>query len=803
MRAKGIIAIFLAWSVLAGGARVALGAESPEAQQDEIGRTPPRLSFVDGQVSFWRPGAQDWVQAQVNTPLAPGDELYTGSPGNIELQIGARAFVRGWANTQVGLENQEPDFLQFKVTAGRASFDIRSIDPGRTVEVDTPNAAFTIEHAGYYRVNVDGDRTSFIARRGGRATVTPAQGQAAAIAASEEVVIEGTESPQVSSFAAPRLDEWDRWNYARTDALLDAVSARYVSPGTYGVDDLDQHGAWRVVPEYGSVWVPTGVPTGWAPYTTGSWVLDPFYGWTWVDTAPWGWAPYHYGRWVFVNGFWGWAPGPVVVRPAYAPALVAFFGGPGVGVSVSVGGPLVGWVALGWGEPCVPWWGRPGFVRRPWWGGWGGPRVVNNVVISRTTVVNVEHIHVYRNIHARNAVVAVHEDRFGHGHIRSARVAQVDVNRLRPTHAAPRVSATPAHFVPTATRGIRPPEESMRRSVVATRPPHRERESEPRGERRDPAGVSRPAPRIVTAPPKGEPASVMSRPPFGQSPVERPPADRRPSPPRQRQDGPRGPERGPERPPSVAREAPAQPQSPPQAKPAPATPPSQVGRPETSLPQARPGASPQPPAQRPEVSRPPADQGQPKAPPRQDGPRGPERPPSVAREAPAQPQPAPQAKPAPATPPSQAGRSETSPPPQARREATPQPPASRPEVSRPPADQGQPKAGPGRPERGPESRPSVAREAPVQPQSAPQAKPAPATPPSPAGRPQASPPPQARREAAPQPPARPLPGEPANRLAPNRAPEMKSSRQAERESPKPEGRSGGRPDKGQRERQGG
>jgi len=176
MRAKGIIAIFLAWSVLAGGARVALGAESPEAQQDEIGRTPPRLSFVDGQVSFWRPGAQDWVQAQVNTPLAPGDELYTGSPGNIELQIGARAFVRGWANTQVGLENQEPDFLQFKVTSGRASFDIRSIEPGHTVEVDTPNAAFTIEHAGYYRVNVDGDRTSFIARRGSRAPVTPAQG---------------------------------------------------------------------------------------------------------------------------------------------------------------------------------------------------------------------------------------------------------------------------------------------------------------------------------------------------------------------------------------------------------------------------------------------------------------------------------------------------------------------------------------------------------------------------------------------------------------------------------------------------
>ncbi len=784
MRVKGIIAIFLAWSVLAGGARVALGAESPEPQQDEIGRTPPRLSFVDGQVSFWRPGAQDWVQAQVNTALAPGDELYTGSPGNMELQIGARAFVRGWANTQVGLENQEPDFLQFKVTAGRASFDVRSIEPGHTVEVDTPNAAFTIEHAGYYRVDVSGDRTSFITRRGGRATVTPAQGQAAAIAASEEVVIEGTESPQISSFAAPRLDEWDRWNYARTDALLDAVSARYVSPGTYGVDDLDQHGSWRVVPDYGSVWVPTGVPTGWAPYTTGSWVRDPYYGWTWVDTAPWGWAPYHYGRWVFVNGFWGWAPGPVVVRPVYAPALVAFFGGPGVGVGVSVGGPVVGWVALGWGEPCVPWWGRPGFIHRPWWGGWGGPRVVNNVVIHRTTVVNVQEVNVYRNVNVRNAVVAVHEDRFGHGHVRSARVTQVDVKNLRPTHEAPQVASTPAHFVPTPNRGIRPSEESWKRSVVATRPPHRDRESEAKGERREgPAGVPKPEPRIVTAPPKGQPASVVSRPPFGQSSIERPPADRRPPPPRQRQDGPRGPERG-ERPPSAARETPAQPQSPPQAQPAPAAPPSQASRPETTPPpqarretspqpppqaarpapvappapagrpetppsQGRREASPQPPAQRPEVSKPPADQGQPKAPPRQDGPRGPERP-------------APQAQPAPAAPPSQASRPVTTPPPQARRETSPQPP------------------------------PQAARPAPV-------------APPAPAGRPE-TPPSQGRREASPQPPAqrpevskppaRPLPGEPASRLAPNRA-EMKAPRQPERESHQPQGRSGGKPDKGQ------
>src|SRR5437016_955378 len=130
-------------------------------------------------------------------------------------------------------------------------------------EAAPPNAAFTLEHPGSYRVEVTGERTAFITRRAGQATVTPANGAAVAITPGEEVVIEGTASPQVAASAAPPLDEWDQWNDARTDRLLDAVSARYVTPGMYGVSDLDPYGTWRVVPPYGPVWVPTAVPTGW------------------------------------------------------------------------------------------------------------------------------------------------------------------------------------------------------------------------------------------------------------------------------------------------------------------------------------------------------------------------------------------------------------------------------------------------------------------------------------------------------------------------------------------------------------
>jgi hypothetical protein len=515
-----MMATVLALALLLGpplSARAAVTSSDNEA--GTIERTPPRLSYIDGEVSFWRPGAQNWAPAQLNTPLAPGDELYTGNRGNLELQVGPRAFVRAWGDTQLGLANQEPDFLQLRVTSGHVTLDVRNLEAGRTVELDTPQAAFTIEHPGYYRVDVSQERTSFTSRRSGRATMTPAGGQAVAIAPSEEIVLEGVTAPTVRSYVAPDLDVWDRWNYARTDQLLDSVSARYVPSGVYGVDDLDHYGNWRVVPTYGPVWVPEGVRAGWVPYSTGKWIWDPYYGWTWVDTAPWGWAPYHYGRWVVVDSFWAWVPGPIVVTPVYAPALVAFFGEPGSRVGIGTGIPSVSWVALGWGEPLVPWWGRAGFIGRPWWAGWGGPRVVNNVVINRATVVNVNNITVYKNVNVQNAVVAVRQDSFGRRPVHEARIAP-DVRRLEPVRGPLGVRPEASSFVAATGRTARPPEAALSRSVVATRPPAG-RPTVPHAESQPAPAVSVPAPRIVSPPGTAATPLVSPRPPFGTSPVER------------------------------------------------------------------------------------------------------------------------------------------------------------------------------------------------------------------------------------------------------------------------------------------
>lgn len=538
-----IITALLVFMLAAMGSSVAHAQEGDQ----KAAVNPLRLSYVNGKVSFWRYGAEDWVEARINTPLASGDALYVGKDAELELQAGSRAFIRADDDTQLTLVNQSPDYLQMKVTSGRVSFDLRALPaPGYTVEVDTPNAVYTIAHTGYYRVDVDGD-VHFITRRGGQAIMTPAGGDAMSIHPSEEIVVQGGDVARAETYVAPELDSWDRWNYERTNDLADAVSERYLPSGIAGARDLDHYGSWRVVAEYGPVWVPDAVPYGWVPYSTGRWIWDPYYQWTWIDDAPWGWAPYHYGRWIYLGGYWAWAPGSVVVgRPVYAPALVAFFGvTPQVSIGIGIGGSGVGWVALSWGEPLLPWWGRPGFIGRPWWGGWGGPRVVNNVVVRQTTTINVTKI-TYANTRVPNAVFATSSDHFGRGHEREAPVRLREPDKeLKHIQGALPVKPSPASLVGGAPKGARPPEQMLSRPVVATRRPQ-EPKLPWRSEAPRPAAKAA-EPRYVPAPKR--PAADLRRPEFGaQTGPER---ERPPLPPRYEE---RKRQPAPATPPAVVRE---------------------------------------------------------------------------------------------------------------------------------------------------------------------------------------------------------------------------------------------------------
>src|SRR5207237_253965 len=146
-------------------------------------------------------------------------------------------------------------------------------------------------------------------------------------------------------------DPFDRWVMARDERQDRVRSSQYISTEMTGYEDLDDYGRWQNAGEYGNVWVPTGVPVGWAPYRYGHWAYVYPWGWTWIEDEPWGFAPFHYGRWAFISSNWCWVPGPVAVAPVYAPALVAFIGGGGFSVGIGVGGGGgVGWFPLARGE---------------------------------------------------------------------------------------------------------------------------------------------------------------------------------------------------------------------------------------------------------------------------------------------------------------------------------------------------------------------------------------------------------------------------------------------------------------------
>jgi hypothetical protein len=547
----------------------------PDAEADAQETTPPRVSYIHGEVSFWRPGAADWAPAALNMPLAPGDMLYAGPAGNVEIQIGPRAFARAAYGAQIGFDNQDPDFIQLRVTSGDAALDLRELAPGHTVELDTPGAAFTVERPGYYHAEVKTDTTAFRTYRGGSAVMTPSGGTATPVAANQQVVITGSESPHVETAVPPALTAWDRWNYQRSDYLAQPASAKQLPAGVYGAEALDQHGSWRTVESYGSVWVPAGVAPGWSPYSTGRWIWDPRFGWTWLDDAPWGWAPYHHGRWIFVGSYWAWAPGPIIARPVYSPALVVFLGGP-----VVVGRPLY-WAPLGWGEPVIRWWGRPRYVGVAWWGGWGGPRVVNNVVINRTTTVNVTTINVYRNVNVTNAVVGVPADRFGQGAVRPVRLADAgEARRLTPVRGAVDVRPVAASVTGSATAAAaRPPDAVRARPVVATRAPV---DTTPvLREQGLPAAAPATAPqqRIVPAPVRVTPPAAASPAP---SPARGPAGSGRATPDDGQRERARGADRGPRQatPPDAGRvPAPARPTVTPPATSAPGAPAPSVSAP--------------------------------------------------------------------------------------------------------------------------------------------------------------------------------------------------------------------------------
>jgi hypothetical protein len=501
-------------------ALLAVALVAQPALADPPGRVG-RISLLSGSTTFRDLAAGEDFAAKVNWPVTTQNGIVTGEDGRAEIRIGSSA-VRLDRDSELHFVQLDDEHIKLYLASGSATVRVRSRDAARDFELTTRQGRILLLEPGRYRLDADQARDS--------TAMSVFQGAARVDSAESSVPLRSGERVEVWDNGYPRVvqaraDAFDDWSLGRDRRDEAARSARYVSPEMTGYEDLDEYGHWEQSGDYGPVWYPRTVASGWAPYRSGHWAWVAPWGWTWVDEAPWGFAPFHYGRWVTVGGVWAWAPGAVVARPVYAPALVAWVGRPGWNVSIGFGsGPAVGWFPLAPREVFYPGYRcSPAYVRNV--------NVAHVTNITQITNVNQQNIALtnvnYRHRHMPQAVTVVPADVVAKGRpVRHAMLREHDARTIAalpvaaapsavaPALAAPRPSERRRHQQPgAATPDGRTPLPGFAPS--AGRPPQAGDDPAARGGPRTPAELP------------GSPAAGAGRPGM-QAGTPAPGTDRRP-----------------------------------------------------------------------------------------------------------------------------------------------------------------------------------------------------------------------------------------------------------------------------------
>ena len=383
--------------------------------QNDSGYDPPnrvaRISLIQGNVSLEPNGVDAFSQAEINYPLTSGDRVYADNNSFGELQTAGLA-VRLGNGADVTLSSLTDNIAQFGLAQGSIRVRTRSLSSFNgqpaTVEVDTPNGAILVDQPGDIRVDsYPQDDTTVVTVSSGAVEVT-GQNLDQQLGPNQSMRLSGSNpvyAEQVELLPPDGLDQFDQQREQRRER---ASAYQYVSPDMIGAADLDDYGDWQPANQdnqgYGAVWYPRSVPAGWTPYSNGHWAWVAPWGWTWVEAEPWGFAPFHYGRWANFGGRWGWVPGPPPsafggeVRPIYSPALVAFVGGGGAGISAVIGA-VAAWFPLGPREVYQPWYhASPAYCNRV---------NVTNIYTTNVTVIHNTYINKTVNVYNTTNVTNV------------------------------------------------------------------------------------------------------------------------------------------------------------------------------------------------------------------------------------------------------------------------------------------------------------------------------------------------------------------------------------------------------------
>jgi hypothetical protein len=296
-----------------------------------------RLSLVQGDVRF-APSFRDdpltdanagWQSAPLNLPIRQGYVVATDNGrAEVEFENGAMMFLG--ANTVVeffDLSLRDGDRItRLVLRQGSSTF---YVNPSNSDYFSVTGGDFTVEAAGRATFRLDNfDDGSTVNLERGRANVLR-NNKSTPLDKGQSFSVHAGDSAQEVIGRAADTDDFDRWVSGRIDSVVTATnySSQYVNSPNYsaGFGDLYTYGSWFPMGGYGYCWRPFGMSFGWSPFSYGGWYQDPFFGNTFIGSAPWGWLPYHYGGWIFSPAYgWVWAPtgfgfgGPVYYRPVTA-----------------------------------------------------------------------------------------------------------------------------------------------------------------------------------------------------------------------------------------------------------------------------------------------------------------------------------------------------------------------------------------------------------------------------------------------------------------------------------------------------
>jgi uncharacterized protein DUF6600/FecR-like protein len=296
-----------------------------------------RLSLVQGDVRF-APSFRDdpltdanagWQAAPLNLPIRQGYVVATDNGrAEIEFENGAMMFLG--ANTVV-------EFYDLSLSDGNRITRLVLRQGTSTVYVNPVNGDYFSVTGGDFTVEATGRTTFRLDNFDDGSTVSIERGHANVLREKKSTPLDQGQSLSVHAGDSTQevigravdTDDFDRWVSGRIDSVVTATnySSQYVNSPNYsaGFGDLYTYGSWFPMAGYGYCWRPFGMSFGWSPFSYGGWYQDPFFGNTFIGSAPWGWLPYHYGGWIFSPVYgWVWAPtgfgfgGPIYYRPVTA-----------------------------------------------------------------------------------------------------------------------------------------------------------------------------------------------------------------------------------------------------------------------------------------------------------------------------------------------------------------------------------------------------------------------------------------------------------------------------------------------------